>query len=472
MRIRALQFLFQCFAFLIFVILFIRPSPAQTSVDINRKFTHEQLIEDVDFYVKTIEETHINAYVHISQADWRAQANAIKSCVAKQGAMTQHEFWLLFTPLVSAIQDKHTLVVDPRFFIANNPTKYLPVRAVYVDGRIVVTSSVADVKVTKGAVITSINGMKSQEIIRKLSEYRFGVDRERISDAGEWLWIGAAEVLGRPESFALSFSDGTKTEVKGLIVSEIIDREKALNANKPKASDLPLELKFLDSNTAYLNAPTFDYDLGKYKLLSKDVFAHIKSSGAKTLILDLRSNTGGNSALGDALVDMFNAKPYQHFSMRWKKSIQYLERMKGENVSVPEYYRDLNPGEIYHSKSRTVQPVENPLRFKGRVYVLSGRKTFSSGQMFLGVVKGNRLATIVGEETNGPGCSAGELYPFSLPNSRLRVSSSTKYWIPPGGCTGAQGIVPDVMVNERFEDYSVEGDRILRAALDLIEGKP
>ena len=147
------------------------------------------------------------------------------------------------------------------------------------------------------------------------------------------------------------------------MVSEIINREKALNANKPKASDLPLELKFLDSNTAYLNAPTFDYDLGRYKLLLKDVFARIKSSGAETLILDLRSNTGGNSALGDALVDMFNAKPYQHFSMRWKKSIQYLERMKGENVSVPDYYLSLRPGEIYNSNSRIVQPAENPLRY-------------------------------------------------------------------------------------------------------------
>ncbi|MDQ3712467.1 MAG: S41 family peptidase [Acidobacteriota bacterium] len=183
----------------------------------------------------------------------------------------------------------------------------------------------------------------------------------------------------------------------------------------------------------------------------------------------MRENRGGNSALGDALTDMFNAKPYKYFSMKWKKSVQYVERMKSLDAPVPDYYQKLSPGEVYVSEPKTVKPGANPLRFAGQVYVLGGRKTFSSGQMFLGVVKDNKLATIIGEETNEPRCYAGELHTFNLPNSRLRVSSSTRYWTPPGSCRDARGIVPDIPVTERPDDYLTEKDVILEAALDFIK---
>ncbi|MDQ3712468.1 MAG: hypothetical protein M3388_09645 [Acidobacteriota bacterium] len=257
-------------------------SSAQNSVDINRKFTPEQLIEDVDFYVKTIEETHINPYVYISRKDWLARANDIKSRIAKQGAMSQREFWLLFAPLVSAVQDKHTFIVHPRYFTTNNPIKYLPVRVTYLDGKLVVTSSAAAEKIRKGAVITGINGISIEEVIRKLSEYAVGVKREKLEYVAEYLWIDAAEVFGRPERFVLSFSDNTKVEVKGLTVSEILEREKEATAksNLPPMAESPLTLRFLEGDTAYLKASTFEYDLEKYKALLKDVFTRIKSSNA------------------------------------------------------------------------------------------------------------------------------------------------------------------------------------------------
>ncbi|HEX8639350.1 MAG TPA: S41 family peptidase [Pyrinomonadaceae bacterium] len=466
-----MNFTLQICAILILTVLGVCALPAQSSVDVDRKFTPEQLISDVEFYVKTVEETHVNPFVHISQRQWLAQANDIKSRIVKRGAMTQQEFALVFTPLVSSLQDRHSVVVEPRFFISNNPTKYLPLRTVYVDGKIVVTSSVADVKIAKGSVINSVNDIKSDEIIRKLSEYRFGIEKERNEFAGEWLWIGAAEIFGKPESFVLTFSDGKKAEVKGLTVSEITNREKTANINLMNSSDSPLELKFLDKNTAYLNASTFEYDLDKYKALLQNVFTQIKASGARNLIVDLRSNTGGNSALGNELIDMFNAKPYKGYSSKWKRSVQYVESMKSNGSPIPDYYLTLNPGEFYVSKADIIKPAANPLRFNGQVYVLSSKNTFSSGQMFLGYVKGSKLAKIIGEETNGPTCFPGEIYRFNLPNSRLRVTLSVKYWMAPVGCNGARGIVPDVKITERLNDFLTGRDRILEATLELIKRK-
>ncbi|HEU4509539.1 MAG TPA: S41 family peptidase [Pyrinomonadaceae bacterium] len=441
------------------------PAPASTSGYVNDKLTPEQLIEDVDFYVKTLQETHINPFVHVPEAEWRAQVDRIKSQITKQGAMTREDFWLIFAPLVSSLQDRHTVVVEPRFLLQNNTTKYLPVRTVYLNRKLVVTSSVADVQIAPGTVITSINHMNAEDVVRKLSQYTYGSDKERMRSAGAWLWIGASEVFGKPETFALTFSDGRSVELKGQTLSEIAEKERA---TKTQTGNAPLDLQFLDGNVAYVNASTFSYDLQKYEVLLNDVFTRIKAAGARHLIVDVRSNTGGNSMLGNALLDMFNAKPFKTYAATWKRSAQYVEKMRNDGVTLPDRYLALKPGDLLTIESSTVTPRESRLRFTGDGYILSGEETFSSGLNFLGTVKDNKLAKIIGEQPTTPACFPGELYIFKLPNSGLRVTSSVKYWMAPAGCKGERPLAPDVVVTKQVEDYATGKDRILDKALDLI----
>jgi C-terminal processing protease CtpA/Prc len=262
-----------------------------------------------------------------------------------------------------------------------------------------------------------------------------------------------------------------------MLLSEIMNRERAARSGREEASatfstaDSPLELKFLDKGVAYLAARTFDYDLEKYKALLVDSFTQIKAAGARRLIIDLRENDGGNSQLGDALIDMFNAKPYRDFAGQWKRSDLFAEQVKsnGAFASQAEKYLAARPGEMISNEFETINPGANPLRFGGQVYVLSGARTFSSGMMFLGIVKANRLATIVGEETNEPACHFGEVMNFKLPHSGLRASVSVKSWTPPGGCKGTRGVLPDVEVKKSVADYLTGSDRILETALKLIQ---
>jgi len=230
-----------------------------------------------------------------------------------------------------------------------------------------------------------------------------------------------------------------------------------------------LVLSFLPDNIAYLKSTTFAYDPAKYQELLKDVFRQIRDAGSTSLIIDVRSNNGGNSALGDALTQMFTAKPYRHYSMKWKRSKQYADEMAGKKVTLPEEYLRLDPGEFMHGESGTVTPDHQPLRFQGTVYILSSKETFSSGQMFLAVIKANRLATIIGEETSQPVCSTGEIFFFNLPNSRIRTSLSTKSFVPPGGCNGASGVIPDIPVRMRIEDHRTGRDVILQTAVNKVK---
>ena len=151
--------------------------PAHTSGYIDGRFTPQQLIEDVDFYVKTLEETHINPFIYVTEKEWRAHVDKIKSQITEQRAMTREQFWLLLAPLVSSIQDGHTVIVEPRFLLRNNTTKYLPIHTASVNGKVVVTSSVADVPIARGTVITSINGIDSDDVVYKLSRYAYGSEK-------------------------------------------------------------------------------------------------------------------------------------------------------------------------------------------------------------------------------------------------------------------------------------------------------
>jgi hypothetical protein len=387
--------------------------------------------------------------------------------------MDQKEFWLLFTPLVAAIGDSHSSVVDPRFFIKNDRTEYFPIRAIYLDRRLIVDQSFADETIARGTVIKSVNGLTVDQILKKLRHYRYGTLREKDDSSAVWLWVGIPEVFGHPPNFVVGFGDGSRKTLRAIKLAEVIEREKAQRSvagTSPIDPDAPpLELKFLPDNVAYLKSTTFAYHLEKYKELLTETFRKVREAGSKQLVIDVRANSGGNSALGDALTQMFTSLPYRHYSMKWRRSNQYVDEMDRKKIELPEEYRKLRAGEYLTVDSATISPGERPFRFSGKVYVLSSKATFSSGQMFLAVIKANRLATIVGEETNQPVCSTGEIFFFNLPNSHLRTSLSTKSFIPPGGCNGAAGVVPDVLVRPRFEDFLSGRDTILETALGLIE---
>jgi C-terminal processing protease CtpA/Prc len=61
----------------------------------------------------------------------------------------------------------------------------------------------------------------------------------------------------------------------------------------------------------------------------------IKSAGVRNLIIDVRNNDGGNSLLGEALIDMFNAKSYLNWASKWKRSVFYAEHSKRGNIPLP-----------------------------------------------------------------------------------------------------------------------------------------
>jgi hypothetical protein len=100
---------------------------------------------------------------------------------------------------------------------------------------------------------------------------------------------------------------------------------------------------------------------------------------------------------------------------------------------------------------------------KGRLFALIGRGTFSSACLNAVKLKRETKAILVGEPTGQRPNFYGEVETMTLPNSRLRVHYSTRYFKTMDGDPPA--IAPDVQVETSSSDYASGRDPVLERAL-------
>jgi C-terminal processing protease CtpA/Prc len=98
---------------------------------------------------------------------------------------------------------------------------------------------------------------------------------------------------------------------------------------------------------------------------------------------------------------------------------------------------------------------------RSRIFVLIGPETFSSGQLAAWEFRRQLGATLVGEPSGEALNSYGEVKVFTLPHSQLRVQYSTKYFR-----LGKDDLLdPQIRVAATLEDVLAGRDPVLDAAL-------
>jgi hypothetical protein len=100
-------------------------------------------------------------------------------------------------------------------------------------------------------------------------------------------------------------------------------------------------------------------------------------------------------------------------------------------------------------------------QFRGRLYVIVGRETFSSGMLNAIELKAQAGAVIAGEPSGGKPNSYGEVKSFVLPSSNATVYYSTKWF---QNVTGdPESIIPDIPVSLSSSDFFARRDPVLDA---------
>ena len=164
----------------------------------------------------------------------------------------------------------------------------------------------------------------------------------------------------------------------------------------------------------------------EYKSGLRDFFAAVQENNLHSVIVDLRSNPGGNSLVANEFVRYLPAESYlagasevRFGPVLWKNKPQRL-------------------------KNQQLSPV-----FLGDVYVLTGADTFSSAMDFAALISDNKLGTVVGEIPGNMPSSYGDILYFQTPNAGLVFTVSYKYFIRPDASKSDLPLIPDVIVPAR-----------------------
>jgi C-terminal processing protease CtpA/Prc len=201
-------------------------------------------------------------------------------------------------------------------------------------------------------------------------------------------------------------------------------------------------------NIGYIFARSFatrgSRDLPVYERCIDSIFAVIRRDRVTRLVIDVSSNDGGASAVGNMIIKHIFQKPYRNYSMSWKRSEAYLAKLTSWGFR-DDSYQKAAPGEMLHFPSGTVVPDRVPHPFEGKVIVVIGPETFSSAIMFATLVQDNNMATLAGESpVNGHPTHFGEMYSTSLPNSQLELRFGVKEWVRPAGRGKENKLLPDI----------------------------
>lgn len=412
---------------------------------VEKHFTKKQLADDVACLVKTIDEVHPNMYHSISKQRYRQLTDSVLNVL--HDGMGEKQAWPAMARLVGALNEGHSTFSYPDSLIVQmkkGAHVLFPVLVREFDGTgfVVRTDVSAEDKLLNSDRITAINGVSAAKLVDILSGYAGGLKTYRSIDICRNLII-YLYLYNFNSPYQIDYLRGSqsgKITLKAVSWTELLSHASAKAKTQPKApTQTDYSFTYLDKDRAYLNINTLTADLDVFKHFLDSAFTVLKNQPVKKLVIDLRRNGGGNSALGQALLTYITDKPFRMAGgVKWKASQQYKdqlnERQKGQGAqNMPYYFNAANGTLITDDGVKPQKPAANPLLYRGEVAVLIGAHTFSSANMLANTIQDYKLATLIGEPSGEPANDYGELIHVRLPNTGFSFYTSTKQFVRANG---------------------------------------
>lgn len=209
-------------------------------------------------------------------------------------------------------------------------------------------------------------------------------------------------------------------------------------------NDFVAYAKIRGHSIGYMYISSFSGDESEYKIIDRIIE---EFGNMKAIIIDVRSNGGGNSRNAETIASRFTDQSRFIFRSRYRNGPEHTDFTPWNDIYLNPY-----PGN----------------KFLKPVMALSNRLCFSTTEWFLAQMKAIPQATIIGDTTGG---GSGNPLIRQLPNGwTFRLSNSQKQ-LPEGRDYQYTGIYPDFPVWISYND-SIRGiDTILETAIALIEDR-
>lgn len=394
---------------------------------------------------------------------------------------TKYEYYRLLERFICSLKDGHTLMyhfndVFPHYkrYSFNNQLRFYPES---INKRIYITrvgSKEMTNTIPLGTEIIEVNNMP---VIQYLEQSVFPYIAASTEQS---LWYyGVPEMFrglvnaGKPYQWNVKFKkpDGKVFNLILTLTSEPADEGKNY---PPYPIRNDILFNWVGNDIAYLALNTFAKDT--VVKVFKTFLPELKK--AKSLIIDLRKNEGGNTNIGAEILSYFTdedtligSKWKTRISNSYFKSNGYNLRnsktLDEEEKTYVSHYKNESWLEGGTMKFENKSDPQNRLRMP--LAVLTGPYTVSAGEDFLIMLEGIKDRAIrIGQKTSG---SSGQRLGFRIPDGGSFFICTKNDTYPDGRKFVGIGILPDIESEPDIEDIIKERDVILDRAITYLKNK-
>ena len=466
------------------------------------ELTAAQMQSDFDLMRQALEEAHPGLYRYSTKAEMDRGFDAQRAKLS--GPMTKLQFEVVVAQTLASIRCGHTRMHwDPEMEAAIRNSPAFPLRVVFEGTRLMVllNQTVDDHTIPPGMELVSINGRPVADLVKQFWAVNYAdgdietAKRHDIAQdfAKDYWWL-----VEQPESFTVTATDRASGRTVVAKLAGVTEAQRKANHNHVNddmqaglakvrgESYETLSRRFLkDPDIAEIRIPSFTGD--DFPRWIEDTFRTLREKGTRTLIIDLRSNGGGEDNYGVMLVSYLTDKPFHYVDHVTVKTITWsfqdhwdAKRLDAEQLAHVRKCLRPNPdgGFFVSAELQDSLGEKQPgrLPFLGQVFILIDGATFSTAADFCAVTHHLKRAIFIGEETAGAyyGNNSGTEPTVTLPNSKARFGLPlTSSWNAVWGYDGKRrGTIPDHLAVSKTGDLLRGVDTQLDLALELARRSP
>ncbi len=409
--------------------------------------TVRQMQEDFDYAVDILKQVHPYTLNGFDEAQ-QSELSSLRQQIGKP--MPTARFYMLMNSLLGMMKDAHTSL---HHMNAANAQILSPV-FIWLNDGLYVTSSTKPFQ--PGDQVLSIGGKSVEAIFTEL-------DQMIPSENPYWTRRKGQHCLRLPEYLeALGLLNADSVDFQIRRQQQVFDVSASLISvnNLKKKSPKPwVRCKFYSEHSLGVFVLDSCQYNDQYKKAVKAFFKRVRDKDIQHVVIDVRSNGGGNSSVVDEFLSYIDVDEYQTYGCEIRHSKASAQQRGGPSEGYKKYP---NSTPKKNSKKR------KSVLFKGKLYILTSASTFSSGNWFAVVIQDNLLGVVVGEPTGNSPSSYGDCLSFHMPNSGFGFSCSYKKWIRPDTARDSEdALYPDVPVYTTIEDVVKQRDPQLEKIREL-----
>lgn len=359
------------------------------------------------------------------------------------------------------------------------------------DGRVYVARNASGLgEIAPGDELLAMNGQSMPAWLQR-AERHVSAETPRMAhslmeyDFPVYVWIE----LGDPDGFDIRLRKPDGRVLALRLPARTRAEMTAAAAKAPPSLNLdePLrESRVLDGGVGYLRPGPFynaeaktgaeEWDVSGFSAFVDAAFGKFQAAGVDRIIIDLRGNPGGDNLFSDPMIAWFADRPFRFFSEFKVKVSPESTRSNADRIAndaeaagpvsrqYAGMYAHARDGEVVDFVMPMAQPRQGG-RFKGKVFLLIDRQSYSNSVSVAALVQDYHFATVIGEETSDVAAAYGAMEQFTLPATGIKVGYPKAHIIRASGDRTVRGVVPDIAI--RIPVVQTPADEVLQQAVRI-----